>query len=62
MDVTEYTPTRDHYVYTFGGVASTMRVRPGTVRRLWSEDAFNGVLRSVDDLSVGHESRTTPTG
>jgi acetamidase/formamidase len=28
-----------------------MRVRPCTVLRLWSEDAFNGVLRSVDDLS-----------
>ena len=51
MDVIEYTPTRDEYVYTFGGVASAMRVRPGTALRLWSEDAFNGVLRSVDDLS-----------
>ena len=50
MDVIEYTPTRDEYAYTFGGVASTMRVRPGTALRLWSEDAFNGVLRSVDDL------------
>jgi acetamidase/formamidase len=28
-----------------------MRVRRGTALRLWSEDAFNGVLRSVDDLS-----------
>jgi len=51
MDVREYTPTRDQYAYTFGGVASVMRVRPGTALRLWSEDAFNGVLRSVDDLS-----------
>jgi acetamidase/formamidase len=51
MDVSEYTPTRDQYAYTFGGVASVMRVRPGTALRLWSEDAFNGVLRSVDDLS-----------
>ena len=51
MDVIEYAPTRDQYAYTFGGVASVMRVRPGTALRLWSEDAFNGVLRSVDDLS-----------
>jgi acetamidase/formamidase len=51
MDVIEYRPTRDQYAYTFGGVASAMRVRPGTALRLWSEDAFNGVLRSVDDLS-----------
>src|SRR6187200_661018 len=51
MDVTEYTPTRDQYAYTFGGAAAVMRVRPGTALRLWSEDAFNGVLQSVDDLS-----------
>jgi hypothetical protein len=51
MDVIEYTPTRGQYAYTFGGVASAMRVRPGTALRLWSEDAFNGALRSVDDLS-----------
>jgi acetamidase/formamidase len=51
MDVIEYTPTRDQYAYTFGGAAAVMRIRPGTALRLWSEDAFNGVLRSVDDLS-----------
>jgi acetamidase/formamidase len=51
MDVIEYTPTRDQYAYTFGGVAAAMRVRPGTALRVWSEDAFNGALRSVDDLS-----------
>ena len=28
-----------------------MRVKPGTALRLWSDDAFCGVLRSVDDLS-----------
>ena len=43
MDVIDYTPTRDQYeyAYTFSGVASAMRVRPGTVLRLWSEDALN---------------------
>ena len=51
MDVIEYPPTRGQYAYTFGGVASAMRVRPCTVLRLWSEDAFNGILRSVNDLS-----------
>lgn len=51
MDVIEYTPTRDQYAYTFGGVAPVMRVKPGTALRLWSDDAFGGVLRSVDDLS-----------
>lgn len=51
MDVVEFTPTRDQLVYTFGGVAPVMRIKPGTALRLFSEDAFNGVLRSVDDLS-----------
>ena len=36
---------------TFGGVAPAMRVRPASVLRLWSDDAFGGVLRSVHDLS-----------
>jgi acetamidase/formamidase len=51
MDVIEYTPTRDQYAYTFGGAAPAMRISPGTALRLWSDDAFGGVLRSVDDLS-----------
>src|SRR4051812_9436771 len=51
MDVVEFTPTRDRYAYTFGGVAPVMRVVPGTALRLWSDDAFGGVLPSVDDLS-----------
>ena len=51
MDVIEFTPTREQYAYTFGGVAPVMRVKPGAVLRLWSDDAFGGALRSVDDLS-----------
>ena len=51
MDVIEYTPAREQYAYTFGGVAPAMRVKPGTALRLWSDDAFGGALRSVDDLS-----------
>ena len=51
MDVMEYTPTREQYAYTFGGAAPVMRVKPGAALRLWSDDAFGGALRSVDDLS-----------
>ena len=47
----EFTPTREQYVYTFGGVAPHMRISPGTALRLWSDDAFGGALRSVGDLS-----------
>ena len=51
MDVIEYAPTRQQYAYTFGGAPPVMRVKPGAVLRLWSDDAFGGVLRSVEDLS-----------
>jgi acetamidase/formamidase len=52
MDVVEVRPDRDQYAYTFGGVAPLRTVKPGTALRIWTEDAFNGVLRSVDDLSA----------
>ena len=52
MDVRAYTPTREQYVYTFGGAAPALRVKPGEALRLWSDDAFGGALQSVDDLSA----------
>ncbi len=51
MDIIEFTPDREQYAYTFGGVAPVMSITPGTVLELWSEDAFNNALRSVTDLS-----------
>lgn len=52
MDVIEFTPSPEQYAYTFGGKEPIKRVTPGTALRLWSEDAFGGVLRSVEDLST----------
>ncbi len=52
MDLREYTPTREQYAYTFGGAPPAFRVRPGQALRLWSDDAFGGALRSVDDVSA----------
>lgn len=49
----EVVPSRDQLVYTFGGAAPLASVRPGEALRLWSEDAFGGSLRSVDDCSTG---------
>src|ERR1700730_3713794 len=51
MDVVEFTPSPGEYAFTFGGVAPVRRVKAGTVLRLWSEDAFGGVLRTTSDLS-----------
>src|SRR5689334_12861636 len=51
MDVVEVVPTFEQYAFTFGGVAPLRRISPGTVLRLWSDDAFCGALRSTEDLS-----------
>jgi acetamidase/formamidase len=46
----EFKPERSQYVYTFGGAAPVRRIKPGTVLRLWSEDAFNFALKATSDL------------
>jgi acetamidase/formamidase len=51
MDVVEIVPSFEQYAFTFGGVAPLRRITPGTALRLWSDDAFCGALRSVQDLS-----------
>jgi len=50
MDVVDFTPTRSS-TRTVRRSRSRDEGEPGAVLRLWSEDAFSGVLRSVDDLS-----------
>ena len=51
MDAHHFTPGREQYVYTFGGAAPVMSVKPGSVLYLWSEDAFNNALTSVNDVA-----------
>jgi acetamidase/formamidase len=50
MEEISFKPERSQFAYTFGGVKPILNVKPGTVMRLWSEDAFNFALTSVDDL------------
>jgi acetamidase/formamidase len=50
VDVVEFRPAPDQFAWTFGGVAPTHRVKPGTVLKLWTEDAFSGRLQRVTDL------------
>lgn len=50
MDVVEFRPTPDRYAWTFGGVAPSHRIRPGTVLKLWTEDAFSGRLQRTTDM------------
>ena len=49
MAVVEFTPSRDQYVWTFGGAEPVMEVAPGTALRLWTEDAFAGRVTSPTD-------------
>ena len=51
MDVIEFKPSREQLVYTFGGNTPALKVRPGDLLKLWSEDAFNHTLRQSTDLS-----------
>jgi len=47
---TRFVPTPDQYAWTFGGCEAVMRVRPGDVLELFTEDAFAGQIRSSGDL------------
>jgi acetamidase/formamidase len=48
--VTRFVPTPDQYAWTFGGCEPVMRVRPGDVLDLYTEDAFGGKIRTSADL------------
>jgi acetamidase/formamidase len=49
MQVVDFTPTREQYVWTFGGAEPVLEVEPGTALRLWTEDAFAGRVTSSED-------------
>jgi acetamidase/formamidase len=48
--VTRFVPREDQYAWTFGGYDPVLRVRPGEVLDVFTEDAFGGRLRSSGDL------------
>ena len=48
--VTRFVPTPEQYAWTFGGCEPIMRVRPGDVLDLYTEDAFGGKIRTSGDL------------
>ncbi|MGH9890656.1 MAG: acetamidase/formamidase family protein [bacterium] len=50
LEVVAYRPEPAEFAWTFGGVPPVMKVRPGTVMELWTEDAFGGRVRTSDDL------------
>jgi acetamidase/formamidase len=50
MDVVSYRPDPSEFAWTFGGVPPVRKVKPGDLLELWTEDAFGGKVRGVDDL------------
>jgi acetamidase/formamidase len=48
-----FVPTDDQYAWTFGGCEPVMRVDPGAVLDLFTEDAFGGRIRSSSDIASG---------
>jgi acetamidase/formamidase len=49
--VTRFEPTPDQYAWTFGGYEPVMRIRPGDILDLYTEDAFGGNIRTTDDIA-----------
>jgi acetamidase/formamidase len=49
-ELISFRPTPDQLVWTFGGAAPVMTIRPGTALELWTEDCFAGRVRSRSDL------------
>jgi acetamidase/formamidase len=51
LNVISFRPERDDYAWTFGGVEPVMKVSPGDVLELWTDDCFTSLVASVDDLA-----------
>src|SRR4029078_4343295 len=49
VNVLPYHPAREDYVWTFGGAEPVMKVSPGDVLDLWTDDCFTGLVSTVDD-------------
>lgn len=50
MSTVEFRPGPDQLAYTFGGAEPVMRIEPGTVLTLWTQDAYGGLVSSTKDL------------
>ena len=50
MEVVSYRPDPSEYAWTFGGAKPVRTLRPGTVLKTWTEDAFGGKVRGPEDL------------
>ena len=49
--VLEYIPKHEELTYTFGGVPAVRRIKPGTRIVSWTEDCFDGAVRTASITS-----------
>jgi len=62
--VLSYVPKHDELKYTFGGVAPTHHIKPGTRIVSWTEDCYDGAVTKPDQLPTkmippGHDNPQT---
>lgn len=62
--VLRWIPKHEELVYTFGGAAPRQRVQPGTRIITWTEDCFDGTVKTAADLASkvmtpGHDNPQT---
>jgi len=62
--VLQWTPKHEELVYTFGGATPRQRIKPGTRIVSWTEDCFDGAVKTAADLPskvmpAGHDNPQT---
>jgi acetamidase/formamidase len=62
--VLNWIPKHEELVYTFGGAAPRQRIKPGTRIVTWTEDCFDGAVKTAADLpskkmTPGHDNPQT---
>ncbi|MFI5311538.1 MAG: acetamidase/formamidase family protein, partial [Gemmatimonadales bacterium] len=62
--VLQWIPRHEELVYTFGGAKPVQRIKPGTRIVTWTEDCFDGVVKTSSDLpskvmAPGHDNPQT---
>ena len=62
--VLQWTPRHEDLVYTFGGAAARQRIKPNTRILSWTEDCFDGAVKTAADLpskvmTDGHDNPQT---
>jgi acetamidase/formamidase len=62
--VLRWVPKHEELVYTFGGAKPAKRIQPGTRIVTWTEDCFDGVVKTAKDLpskvmAPGHDNPQT---